>query len=63
MRLVTICHHTKFLQYYWLYSLCCMSYPCDLFILQLEVCTLLSSPILPMLRAGVPKVGLEPLTP
>ena len=25
VRLVPICHHTKLLQYYWLYSLCCTS--------------------------------------
>ena len=30
---VTICHHTKLLQYHWLYSLCYILYPCDLFIL------------------------------
>ena len=30
--LVTICHHTKLLQYYWLYSLCCILHPHDLLI-------------------------------
>ena len=30
---VTICVHTKLLQYYWLYSLCCTLHPYDLFIL------------------------------
>ena len=30
--LVTICQHTKLLQYYWLYSLSCMLYPLALFI-------------------------------
>ena len=29
--LVTICHHTKLLQYYWLSSTCCTLHPCDLF--------------------------------
>ena len=24
LNLVAVCHHTKLLQYYWLYSLCCM---------------------------------------
>ena len=35
----TICHGTKLLQYYWLYSLCCTLYQCDLLILQLEFLT------------------------
>lgn len=30
---VTICHHRKWLQYYWLYSIHCQFHPCDLFIL------------------------------
>ena len=29
--LVTICHHTKLLLYFWPYSLFCILYPCDLF--------------------------------
>lgn len=29
--LVTICHHTELLQYYWLYSLCCTLHLSDLF--------------------------------
>ena len=46
--LVTICHHTKFIQYYWPYYPCCTLHPHDLFILQLEVCTSWSlSPICP----------------
>lgn len=30
--LVNICHHTKLLWHYWLYSICCTLYPCDYFI-------------------------------
>ena len=30
--LVTICHYTKLLQYYWLYSLCCTLHPLTYFI-------------------------------
>ena len=30
--LVAICHHSKLLWYYWLYSLSCTLHPCDLFI-------------------------------
>ena len=36
--LVTICHHTKLLQYYWQYSLYCTLCPHNLFILWMEVC-------------------------
>ena len=31
MSLVTICHSTELLQYYWLYSQCCTLYPHELF--------------------------------
>ena len=31
VNLVTICHHTKLLQYYWLYSLCCILHPFDIY--------------------------------
>ena len=41
--LVTICPHVKLLHYYWSYSSCCILYPCDLFILQLDVYTFSSS--------------------
>ena len=36
---VTICSHTKLLQYYWPYSLCCTLHLHGLFLLKLEVCT------------------------
>lgn len=31
-RVVTVCHQQTFLQYHWLYSLCCAFHPHDLFI-------------------------------
>ena len=37
--LVVICHHTKILHNYWLYSPHCTLHTCDSLILQLEVCT------------------------
>ena len=45
--LVTICSHTKLLQYYWPYSLCCIWHPHGLCILRLEAYTSYScSPVL-----------------